>query len=236
MNSLINILLTEVEVKEALEKALQNRFIDNLRSRHPNVQLDSKLRGFVGELAFKKWMSNQGIEFAAKNVSVDQSGMDVDFIFETEKKTIELELKTSLLPDVDQSIEEFLRRRDIKLIRRNNQGIEALKADLHVQFVFSQLRQRKDDWLEKQAIDFKAPKDEIYEKIAAFRYCKDTYFVAWIDKSSLIKQIENKPKKLQLWKYGAREFWCCNLEKEAKQPNDLVQYLKDLKTGKNEFL
>lgn len=228
MDSPINIPLSEAEVKEALRKALQSQFIDNLRFRHPNVQLDSKLRGFVGEIAFKKWMLQHGIDFAATNVSIDQSGMDVDFIFDTGKKHFELELKTSLLPDVDQCIEEFLRHRDIKLIRRGNATIQALKADLHVQFVFTQLRQRKDDWLENQLIDFKATTDEIYEKIAAFRYCKDTYFVAWIDKSSLIKQIESKPKKLQLWKYGKREFWCCNIERESKKPFELVQHLNSL--------
>lgn len=230
MNSYINIPLSEEEVKTALKKALQNQFIDNLRSRHPNVQLDSKIRGYAGEIAFKKWMSLQGIEFDASNTCVDGSGMDVDFTFKVGAKQLELELKTSLLPDVDQCIEEFVRNRDIKLIRRGNASIRQLKADYHIQFVFNQLRLRKDEWLKKQSIHPEATIEDIYKKIAAYRYCKDTFFVAWIDRESLIEQIERKSKKMQIWKYGKREFWTCNIAREAKKPMDLIQSLQNVFT------
>lgn len=225
MNSLVNIPLEKSEVLLALEKAHQSNFIDNLRNRHPNVQLDSKLRGYVGELAFSKWMAQHGIHFESSNQLEVESGMDIDFQFQGKDKLLQIELKTSLIPDADEIFEEVLRKRDIKLIRRGNQPIEELSGDLHVQFFFKQLRIRKDEWLKKQVIDFTDSLEKVYQKLAAFRYETDTYFLRWIDKASLIKQIQQKPLHMQEWKYGQRAFWCCNLLEEAKMPNELIHYL-----------
>jgi len=209
----IHIPLSKVEVLQALQKALQYDFIDNLRNRHINVQLDSKLRGYIGELAFKKWMAEQGILFEQSNVKDESSGMDIDFIFKTEdSKSIEIELKTSLLPDIDETIENSFSKRDIKLIRRGHDSIEQLKGDVHVQFYFKQLRMRKDEWLKQQEVDIEKENIEsLYAKLAAYRYMDDTYFMGWIDKKSLVKQLINKSKYLQKWKYGQREFWCCTI-------------------------
>ena len=229
MNEPIHIPITEKEIKQALKQALSSNFIDNLRNRHPNVVLDSKLRGYVGELAFRKWARSNEIEFNKSNIKNHSSGMDIDFIYETPENKIHLELKTSLIPDADQEIEQVIRQRDIKLIRRNNKSIEELEADIHVQIIFKQLRLRKDDWLQKQNINLESPIDSLYEELAAFRYTTDTFLVAWIDKLTLIEQINAKPKHLKKWKYGKREFWCCNLEKDAKKPLDLIHYLKQLK-------
>lgn len=225
MNKAVNIPLQKLEVLQALEQALQNNFIDNLRNRHPNVQLDSKLRGYVGELAFSKWMAQHGVSFESTNHLDAESGMDIDFQFRGKDKLLQIELKTSLIPDADETLAEVLRKRDIKLIRRGNQTIEDLKGDLHVQFFFKQLRIRKDEWLKKQRIDFNAPLETIYQKIAAFRYETDTYFLRWIDKESLVKQIHQKPAQMQEWKYGQRVFWCCNLLNEGKEPGELISYL-----------
>lgn len=49
MDSWIHLPLSKTEVLQALKQAVEHDFIDNLRSRHPNVTLDSKLRGYVGE-------------------------------------------------------------------------------------------------------------------------------------------------------------------------------------------
>ncbi len=223
MNStFIQIPLDKDEVMQALEKAIHSNFIDNLRNRHPNVALDSKLRGYVGGVAFKKWLKQNGIAIEQSNVYDETSGIDIDFIY----KGLHIELKTSLLPDADQCLEKAIERRDIKLIKRQGNTIEELNGDLHVQMIFNQLRMRKDEWLEKQRINLKVELEEIYNRIAAYRYEKDCYLVGWIDKKSLVKQIQNKATPLQKWKYGMREFWCCNLEKEAKRPKTLISYLK----------
>ena len=252
MSSIVHIPLTKEEILSALKTALQQNFIDNLRNRHPNVALDSKLRGYVGELAFKKWAKSHDIEFKQSNIKDYSSGMDIDFVFENASKKLDIELKTSLIPDVDQDLQEMMNRRDIKLIRRQGKSIQELDADIHVQIVFKQMRLRKDDWLKKQEIDFSGfstlrlksgfstsledqsdttledqefKLERIYNQLAAFRYEKDTFLIGWIDKPSLIKQINEKPQHLQKWKYGKREFWCCNLEKDAKKPVSLIKYL-----------
>ena len=234
---------------QAMEQALAHNFIDNLRNRHPNVAFDSKLRGYVGELAFRKWLDQNEIRNYSCNHADENSGMDVDFLFERKEKPLSLELKTSLIPDADETFETLAEKRDIKLIRRGAQSIAELKGDVHVQLFFKQLRLRKDDWLKSRTniSDFLEPKDferppagragsrrvrggtqieKIYHEFAAFRYEKDTYLAAWIDKPTLVKQIEQKPIKQQKWKYGKREFWCCNLKREAKPIEEMVFYLK----------
>tara|TARA_B110000503_G_scaffold142897_1_gene241529 strand:- start:6640 stop:7329 length:690 start_codon:yes stop_codon:yes gene_type:complete len=226
VSAAVHIPLTKEEIVSALHTALQQNFIDNLRDRHPNVTLDSKLRGYVGEIAFKKWAKSYDIEFIASNIRDYSSGMDIDFLFEVGDKKIDIELKTSLIPDVDRDLIEMMNRRDIKLIRRKNKTIEAIDGDVHVQIAFKQLRLRKDDWLTKQRIHFDSNIEEIYTQLAAFRYETDTYLMGWIDKPALINQINEKPQHLQKWKYGMREFWCCNLERDAKKPLFLIEYLK----------
>lgn len=232
---MVHIPLTKQELLKALEKALSQNFIDNLRDRHPNVALDSKLRGYIGELAFQKWASSFGIKFKQSNIKDYSSGMDIDFVFEKGDKELQLELKTSLIPDVDRDLIELQQRRDIKLIRRNGKSIEKLDGDIHIQIIFKQLRLRKDDWLKKQLIDissFSTPFEDqnvleaIYNQLAAFRYETDTYLVGWIDKKTLIQQINQKKDYSKIWKYGMREFWTCNLEREAKEPLTLIDYLK----------
>lgn len=63
MSTIVPIPLPKKEILTALTTALQQNFIDNLRDRHPNVDLDSKLRGYVREVAFKKWTKSYEIEF-----------------------------------------------------------------------------------------------------------------------------------------------------------------------------
>lgn len=240
----VNIPLQKAEVMQALQQALQHSFIDNLRSRHPNVAFDSKLRGYVGEIAFRKWLNQNGITNFSCNHTDEESGMDVDFLLSKNGEELHLELKTSLIPDADETFETLAEKRDIKLIRRQNQSIEALKGDVHVQLFFKQLRLRKDEWLKSRTnisdlLVLERPPagragsreakvaEKIYREFAAYRYEKDTYLAAWIDKPTLIKQLAAKPPKQQKWKYGKREFWCCNLKREAKPISKLVDFLKD---------
>ena len=54
--------------------------------------------------------------------------MDVDF----EYKGLDLELKTSLIPDADKTLQNVFNKRDIKLIRRTLKIVD-LKSDIHIQ-------------------------------------------------------------------------------------------------------
>lgn len=227
MNKAIQLNLTENEILKAIKLAKAQSFIDNLRHRHPVVAFDSALRGIIGEMAFEKWLNKNNIQAHSKNVMNTNDKIDIDFVFKVGHQLKQLELKTSLLPDKDQTIEMAIQERDIKLIRRANKPIEELDADLHCQIIYKQLRLRKDLWLKQKSKSIlQQDEQQIFEELAAHRYLKDCYFVGWIDKVSLIEQIHQKPQHLKSWKYGMREFWCCNLLRDANRPEELIEYLQ----------
>lgn len=53
VHDFINIKLSKEEVLSCMQKAREQSFLNNLRYRHPNVQFDCKVRGYVGELSLK---------------------------------------------------------------------------------------------------------------------------------------------------------------------------------------
>ena len=65
-NEIIKLNLSKKDVINALAKAKEQDFIDNLREGHVYIQFDSKLRGYVGEIALKKWFLENGIEIIYK--------------------------------------------------------------------------------------------------------------------------------------------------------------------------
>jgi len=144
-NDIIKLVVTKDDVIQAISKAKEQDFIDNFRQRHVNIQFDSKSRGYVGEIALKNWFKNNGIKIITTNYFNEDSGMGIDF----EYKGLEIELKTSLIPDKDETLLNVFNRRDLKIIRRTRK-IEDLKSDIHIQIFFDQL---KDEWLIEQNID-----------------------------------------------------------------------------------
>ncbi len=228
MISPVQIAVSEAQILKAIELSKQQLFIDNLRNRAINVAFDSKVRGYVGEIALKEWFNQNGIDFSLTNHFDRKSSMDVDFLYQGNKQMYEIELKTSLVPDQDRTIEEAICQRDLKLIKRGNQPIAALKSDIHIQLMYNQRRAAKDLWLEQQAeITKKTTLEEIYDQLACYRYLTDAYLIGWIDKPTLIQQIEQKPTKRQTWKYGQREFWTCSLKSEIKPMQSLITFLKE---------
>jgi len=138
----IRISVTDDEIKSVMEKVRTQLFIskrDNLRNRHANIQYDCILRGYIGEFAITKWMNEQGIFFDKTNYKADGENIDIDFLY----KGKNIELKTSLIPDADFTIEKAIANRDIKLIKRE-EGIENIKGDIHLQIFFNQRRKAKD--------------------------------------------------------------------------------------------
>ena len=112
-NQIVKILITKEEVIEAIKKAKEQNFIDNLRYRHPNVSFDSKLRGYIGEIGLKKWFIENNIDIVVQNYIDDGLSIDIDFQY----KNLDIELKTSLIPDIDGDLETAFNKRDIKLIK-----------------------------------------------------------------------------------------------------------------------
>lgn len=226
INDVINLTLTKSEILSCISKTKQINFLDNLRKRHPNVQFDCKLRGYIGEIAIKKWFEQNNIFIEATDYMQDGDSIDIDFVIAGSN----IELKTSLIPDKDNDIEDVLEHRDIKLIRRNGQSIEELKGDVHMQIYYKQKTKAKDLWLTQQDVDLESQDIEyLYSKLHADAYLSTTFFVAWIDKPTLVKKINALPERERYWSFAGsfRQFWRCPL-KESRKPEELIGYFKEL--------
>ena len=228
INDAILLPLTEAEIKTVMQKALAQFDIakrDNLRNRHINIQYDCILRGYIGEYAISKWLTENGITLTATNYVTDGDAMDIDFLY----KQKNIELKTSLLPDVDVNVETAIAKRDIKVIQREK-IIEDLKGDIHLQILYNQRRKAKDEWLQQQIINFSQIEiDELYDKILAKAYLSTCYFVGWIDKDILIQNINILPIEKRMWSFknSKRTFWNCKIV-NSNAPFSLLQFLKNI--------
>ncbi len=225
---IICIPLTDVEIKTVMEKARQQLFIsknDNLRSRHANIQYDCIMRGYIGEYAIAKWLGEHNIVFDETNYINEDENIDIDFLYNGKN----IELKTSLIPDVDVTIEKAIANRDIKLIKRGNH-IEELRGDIHLQIFFNQRRKAKDEWLAGKQIDIEtASIDDLFNTLLAKCYRDTTYFIGWVDKAFITKKINAMAENDRTWtfKNAKRDFWNCKIA-ESNKPADLPAYLKSL--------
>lgn len=218
---ILNIPITEDEIKKAIIKSQQNLFLDNLRDRHLNVAFDCKIRGYVGEIALKKWFFENGISVITQNYISEGQNMDIDFLY----KNIDIELKTSLIPDIDQNLQTVFQKRDIKIIKRT-ENISDLKGDIHIQIYYQHNTRMKDEWLKEQLIDLKsADIDYLYEKLLGKSYLNKSFLFCWIDRFTLEKRILNLPLEKRTWKHGKRDFWVCPL-RNSLAPIDLISFLK----------
>ncbi len=220
----IKISLSKEEILSCIQRTIGVEFLDNLRNRHPNIQFDCKLRGYVGEYAIKKWFLENGITIEATDYLEDGDNIDIDFLVVGKN----IELKTSLIPDSDNDLNTVIANRDIKLIRRGYQTIEELRGDIHMQIYYKQHTKAKDTWLKSQHINLSSlDLDYLYRSFRADAYLNTTFFVAWIDKPTLIKMINSMPFSQRCWSFrgSKRQFWRCPL-KDSKRPVDLINYLK----------
>ena len=225
---IICIPLTEEEIFRCIEKAISFFSIarrDNLRARHINIQFDCILRGYAGEYAMDKWLREKGIEPAETNIITDGENIDIDFLY----RGANMELKTSMLPDSDGTLQKAIENRDIKLIKRQL-NIGDLKGDIHLQIFFNQRRKSKDDWLLTREINIEtASPSNIYDTLLARAYKGTIFFVGWIDKQRLITTINALPEKDRTWTFAGskRDFWNCNIT-GSKKPAELPAYLLSL--------
>ena len=219
-SQIIKIDVTKGDVLEAIKKSKTHDFIDNLRDRHPNISFDSKLRGYIGEIGLKKWFDENNIKIEAQNYIDDGFSIDIDFKF----KNLDIELKTSLIPDVDGNLETAFNKRDIKLINRGG-SIENLKGDIHIQIFYNHNTKKKDAWLKEQGIDLTSDNTEyLYNAFLGKAYLEHTFLFCWMDKPTIVERINNLPLNKQTWSFAKRVFWVCPL-KTSKQPSELIKYL-----------
>lgn len=218
------------EIIVALKNALEHSFLDNLRNRSSLVQLDSKIRGYIGEISIKNWFSKKGIHFEKTNYFDEYVGMDSDFIYYNNGSEIIVELKTSLIPDVWKNLDITLDNADIKIIKRTEK-IEDLHGDFHIQIYFNKLRKERDSFLNSLRMnginEYSA--EELFETMKLDEY--KTFFVTWIDKKTLISYINNLIKKniSPTWTFGYRFFWKCPIKEIGKNPIDIINALKEYK-------
>jgi hypothetical protein len=220
------LLVTKKDIIGCIDKARNIDFIDNLRERHPNVKFDSKLRGYIGEAAFKNWLSLFNIIPTRINSFNAMTNMDVDMVLMRNNQELKVELKTSLIPDVDKTMDKVIHNRDIKLIKRGSKNILELEHDIHIQILFRQKSKAKDEWIKQQPLNLDNDDlDALYYKSGAYRYITDTFFIAWVDKESLNKI--HYPKE-QTWgfKNSKRTFWKCSIAEQSHKPMNLIDYLK----------
>jgi hypothetical protein len=217
--------LADEEIKWVMQRAREQFSIakrDNLRNRHINIQYDCILRGYIGEYAIRKWLEENDIILTATNFRNDGDNIDIDFLYNGKN----IELKTSLVPDGDVTIEKSISIRDIKLIKRESK-IENLRGDIHLQIYFNQKRKAKDDWLQSQEINIEKENiDVLFEKLLCRSYRNTVYFVGWIDKASLVEKINTSPPLTQIWTFAnaKRDFWNCKIS-ESRKPLELPSYL-----------
>ena len=139
---------------------------------------------------------------------------------------MDLELKTSLIPDADKTLQNVFNKRDIKLIRRTRK-IEDLKSNIHIQIYYDQLTNKKDLWLQEQDTDINSNDLEyLYDSFLANSYLTKTYLFGWIDKDKLSEKINKLKGYEKSWRHARRRFWVCKLA-DCYSPLSLINYLSD---------
>ena len=238
MNSdIIKILLSEEEIKYILSKSMCSINISQynpLRYRKPITQLDSLFRGYLGEYAFFKYMLEKDITFSKINYKKDGEKIDMDLCY----KGLNVEIKTSMIPDIDDCMYKTINTRDIKLIRRENSSIEDLQGDIHIHILFNTKRHEHDEWILSK--DFNISNHDVnslYKFLNAEMYRDCINFVGWVDKKTLVQHINKLPEEDRCWSFrnskhsifenSKRYFWNFKI-KDSHKPSLIIPYLKSL--------
>lgn len=115
------------------------------------------------------------------------------------------------------------------MIKRED-DINSLRGDIHLQVFFDQRRKAKDEWLASRMIDVEeAGIDELFDKMLARCYRSSIYVVGWIDKPTLIAEIEKLNLTDRTWSFkdSQRLFWNFKIT-ACKKPTSLPAFLKEL--------
>lgn len=227
LSDFINLPLTSQDVAKALIKAVNSEGvgIDNLRHRARMVTLDCKIRGYIGEIALRKWFNQYDVTFESADFFDDDTNMDIDLLY-MGQRPYNFEVKTSLVPDSYQNLSGVIQRADIKIIKRTN-DIESVSGDVHIQIYFDFLRKIRDNELKALPQDLKEL-PQIYSAMKLSEYIGNTYFVAWIDKPTLVQFINSQTRKTWTFPYAKRDFWRCPIGYIAKKPLEIIPYIQTL--------
>lgn len=223
-SDIMKINLTLDEIFEAVKQARKEKFIDNLRERNKFVALDSKIRGYMGEIYLKKLFNQEKIKVLKANHIENGFGSDIDIEIKTiGGESLKVECKTSLVPDYYKTIKTCISNCDIKIIKRENDFTD-IPVDIHIQIYYNELTNERDKKLSQIPGNIDNYSDEQLIELLGLKEL-DGYFVAWIDKESLNSYLRSfDENKDRIWSFGYREFWKCPLYL-SKAPIELIQYL-----------
>lgn len=216
--------LTSNEIIEAVRHARRETFIDNLRERNEFVALDSKIRGYMGEIYLKKLFLLNNIRVSNINHKENRFGTDIDIeIITIGGKSLKVECKTSLVPDYYKTIQGCISKCDIKIIQRENDFVN-IPIDIHIQIYFDELTNKRDAKLSQIPGHIGDYSDEQIIELLRLKEL-DGFFVAWIDRKSLNRYLSSfREYKDRIWSFGYRKFWKCPLSL-SYAPKELIQYL-----------
>ena len=215
--------IDENDIKAAIKMAKEHVFIDNLRDRKSFVQFDSKIRGYLGEITFVRWLRDNLVDIVNVDDTDTNNNIDMDVVVKNEyTDKIIIEIKTSLVPDNWKAgIDDIINNGDIKIIKRENR-FELTTVDFYVQIYFRQFSKRRDDSLKTiqgEINDY--TNDELIDLMGLKKL--DHIFIAWMDKPSLTEYLNTQENKT--WSYAMRVFWKCPI-KECKMSKDIIESLK----------
>lgn len=216
-----NFNISNEELNEAINHARREQFIDNLRVRNIFVQLDSKVRGYLGEIKMNQFFAENSINVLGVDAIDNEDAIDRDFVIQMfDGSSAIIECKTSLVPDIWTTIDDVIEKGDIKIIKRE-QDYHDIPIDIHVQIYFNQYRRKRDSMLSQLQ---GTPEDYTNEELInlmGLSSLRQSFF-AWMDRESLNSYLKNSPQKT--WSYGMRQFWSCPL-KYSKKATDLARFI-----------
>ncbi|MDR2828502.1 MAG: hypothetical protein LBV51_03685 [Acholeplasmatales bacterium] len=192
------------ELVSVINKVKNVTYIDNLRNRKQFVSLDSKIRGLLGESMAKRFLIDSGMKIIQTNIFDNGNSADTDIIIMNNNgRRFSIEVKTSLVPDKWNYLEEIIQNADIKIIKKEGSFIET-KIDIYIQIYFNKKTTARDTFLTNIIGDANNFSAEELINIMKLDTLKGV-IVGWIDKQSIINFLENETVKT--WHYAKRDFW-----------------------------
>jgi len=211
------------QVIQAITFSRRSVYLDNLRHRSKVISFDSKVRGYLGEILISELLKNHNINILSVNSLFNNQNVDTDIVILNSKgNKLRIECKTSLIPDIWNSIENVVKFGDIKIIKRESNFNDSL-IDFHIQIYFNDLRNKRDVMLNNLDFDIESVSNE--QIFTTMKYNSlEIFLVCWIDKKSLQNYLEKQTNKI--WRFGQREFWKCPI-KISQPPITLIETLRN---------
>lgn len=214
------------DIIEAISLAKEKRFSDNLRRRTDIVSFDSKVRGYLGEIAIRKWFVSQGITDFKSNMLGESCDIDLTIFYNN--SSFSCEVKTSKIPEFTKGeIDNIIRECDIKIIKRYDNVM--VDRDIYIQIYYNLFTKAHDAELEQKfsqtEVGETATAEEIYNTYNYERYLTGVFFYAWDNKENIERRLNSLLPNQRTYTISKRTFFVCKL-KDSLAPIDIVNYIK----------